>query len=108
MSLCFLCKLGSYLPQETDPQLAVYLDFSWLFQMWIMHVVDYDYFELYLLLQGSFGTVYKGAWHGKAVAVKIMHFPANALLNVEDASSASGAQQCRPTAASTCALWPGA
>ena len=48
------------------------------------------------LLQGSFGTVYKGAWHGKAVAVKIMHFPANALLNVEDASSVAGLSNADP------------
>ena len=46
--------------------------------------------------QGSFGTVYKGAWHGKAVAVKIMHFPANALLNVEDASSVAGLSNADP------------
>jgi serine/threonine protein kinase len=49
-----------------------------------------------VVLQGSFGTVYKGAWHGKAVAVKIMHFPAGALLNVEDASSVMGLSNADP------------
>jgi serine/threonine protein kinase len=47
-------------------------------------------------LQGSFGTVYKGTWHGKAVAVKIVHFPAGALLNVEDASSVMGLSNADP------------
>lgn len=44
------------------------------------------------VLQGSFGCVYKGTWHGKVVAIKIVNYSAAYLLQASGAA-AEGAQQ---------------
>lgn len=50
------------------------------------------------VLQGSFGCVYKGTWHGKVVAIKIVNYSAAYLLQASGAA-AEGAQQAGAGAA---------
>ena len=47
-------------------------------------------------LQGGFGVVYKGTWHGRTVAVKVMHIPAGALCEVEPTESIAARDQHIP------------
>jgi hypothetical protein len=50
--------------------------------------------------QGSFGCVYKGMWHGKVVAVKIVNYPAAYLLQASSGGAAEGGQQAEAGAGS--------